>query len=153
MKKTKNLIILLYFLLNGCGVDTGNPTLTNGKNPEGSISTVTIQISSYLCEKIKTCFDPILSECTTKIRSAANLTATLGLNATTYSNFDEIESGVANQNLQIDTIKRDACFHSISTISCSATNVQQAYNTSDIENLTQAWKLLTIDSNCNQFIY
>lgn len=149
----KNIKLFLLILgLFGCGTDTGNPTLTNGL-PVSSISTVSDQISYVMCSKIRNCFTPALTDCETKIKSALHITNSLGISEITYPNLNVMQTSVDSGNLRVELSKESLCFQYLSNATCSDALVQQSYSSTDLENLNQAWKLLTIHSSCNQFIY
>ncbi len=152
MKRIKIGLVLAVLALQACGTDTGNPGFRNSV-PNSATSSLTDQISISICSKVKSCFSPVLADCELKIRTVAQVPSALGLNEAVYPNFDSIEQAIDAQILTVDGPRRDSCFQSLQQVSCSDSAVQQAYSSTDVENLSQIWKILGIDSNCSQFIY
>lgn len=153
MKKNKFIFVIFLFLCN-CGTDTGNPTFTNNGPPLGSISaSTTSQLTNVMCNKIRECFDPALSGCEVKMLTAVNLPTELGLNETTYPDLYAIQTAIDATTLHVDEAKKTTCLISVSNSNCASTQVQQSYSSSSLEDLTQAWKMISSDPNCSQFIY
>ena len=148
--KNKIHLVLMIFMLNGCGTDTGNPSLTT---PVNSSSPLMDYIGYSLCSKIQSCFMPSLTNCEIKIRTSPQLPTKLGLNESIYPNFQSIQTAINNQTLQIDENKKLLCLQSLKQISCYDGNIQQSYSSNSVEDLSQIWKMLNVDSACGQFIY
>lgn len=152
MKTNKFLVLICsFFLMTGCGTDTGNPSVQSPFVPDPS--QLTSQLVAVMCYKITNCFSTTLTSCGLKIRSVPNISTALGVNESTYANLTAIQSALNTSALSVDSSKSAACFDQIYQASCNSTEVQTAYSSSDPENLNQSYRLLSLSSQCSQFIY
>lgn len=149
MKKNIFIILILVLFVAACGTDSGNPEEVDTP-PQSSI--ISDFIGGQICQKIATCFSTSLTECQSKLMSADNLTSELGVNTTVYPNLGLLLDKVADQTLQINTTHKSLCHTAISNLSCGDTLVQQAYDSSDIENLDNTYYLLQSSSYCSMMV-
>jgi hypothetical protein len=152
--KKNNLFILVsaLFLFVSCGTDTGNPSMLPGSDPFIG-QPISSQVASILCRKIRTCFPINLSSCETKIRIVPNISTALGLNEATYSHLNAIQSAINSSVLSVDQTQGTLCLNQIYQASCSDTDIQQSYASTDPENLDNAYRMLSLSPTCAQFIF
>ncbi len=142
---------LIFFMLTSCGTDTGNPSVTSSNPPQNLISgPFTTQLANIMCQRLTQCFSPAPTNCNSQIMSESHISSSLSLNENTYKNLNEIQTAIDSKVLSVNTEKINTCMNSIYNLNCQSTTIQSAYNNSDVENISEIWRLLQVSTSCQQ---
>ena len=125
------------------GTDTGNP---------GSPGPGSEEIPSVICQKLESCFSPVLLNCENKMLAVTNLDSALGLPANQYPTLLDILSAVSDSRLRENSGKKENCFQQIKAVDCLGALVQSSYSPSSIEDLSNVFKLLSVDADCGSYL-
>ena len=120
------IIVLSLFCLVSCGgTGTGNPGITNTSS---GVVTASAAILQSICTLLASCAGgPTFSSCVSGIQNTSGLDVKLGLSPGTFSNFLAIEAAESAGTIQANATAATLCESQVSSLSCSNTAVQAAY--------------------------
>lgn len=141
----KVLLLLISFFVFSCGTETGNPltSLTSGDNnnsdpnagnDSGELqSTKSFLIAKAVCEKIKSCY-PLAADdlnCEEDILGLEGFDENLGLAADSYYDLAALMTAESDDRLTVDSNANTQCLTDLENLSCSDSEVLNAYDSSN----------------------
>ena len=144
----KRILIWNLILILSCGTETGNPVHNSDldNNNDESFSSLLLQ---EICEKQTSCFIQNPS-CSNLLRLQDGFDIKFGLNSSIYSTFEGIFEAVNSGEITININNQSQCLKDIKALSCTDTEVQEAFNSSNSSDYTNSYKIIPTTSNsCN----
>lgn len=141
----KGLLLLFSILVFSCGTETGNPltSLTSGDNNYNSPnadndsgelqSTKSFLIAKAVCEKIKNCYLVATAglDCEEVILGLEGFDENLGLPADSYYDLAALMTAEADDRVTVDSNANTQCLMDLDDLSCSDSEVVNAYDSSN----------------------
>lgn len=133
------LLILLLASYNNCnpsgkGTEIGNPwSVPNSGTPASGSTTVPLAVQSTevldgACVTLVRCNPSLtLSNCETGLLGAPNVVLALGLPAGSYSSLSAAQTAEAQGTVTVNSSALSNCLMDLSALSCSSSNVMNAY--------------------------
>lgn len=153
MKIISGLILLLFI---SCGTETGNPLVQDATLTvdEDARVTTAYTVIENVCNKLKDCYNVAYVTCVNKSVLEDNFDSALGLNTGDYSNYNDILNAEVNNSLSVnDSAAASQCANDIKNLSCSDTEVVDAYDTNNQSDYSNVYKLIPVGAGSCQDIY
>lgn len=145
-------LLLCLSSLMGCGIfngtNTGNP-LAQGALPDtDSPLLYTNKLNGHICLTIKYCESSVnIQNCMSSNDTNLHIPVELNIDSN-YPTLDLLRKAESLKKILVNENSAASCFSSIQQISCSSTEMQNAYNSSDPNNFENTFQLLRVNSEC-----
>lgn len=149
-------VLIIFLLFNGCGTEVGNPikeaTVPGSGEVQDPLTLTSSALRGKVCDKLVECFPSQFNadNCANIINNVDGFDDAFNLNNSSYNDYEDIEEAEKNELIEVSSTEGTQCQDDIEALSCTDSEVINAYDESNSSDYTQLYNIIPIGSGSCQ---